>query len=63
MVGEERYDLWWGNVLYGDDSETRAHVKDGSPCFWAEIDYIDDYKRILEYVRLGDVSLKNREEI
>lgn len=63
MVRDERYDLWWENVLYEYSSVTPVHVKDVTPFFWAEIDYIDDYKRILDYVRSGDVSLKYNEGI
>ena len=58
MVGHERYDLWWENVLYEHISEMPVHVKDVSDYFWAEIDYIDDYERILEYLRTGDLSAK-----
>ena len=58
MVRQERYDLWWENVLYEHISEMPVHVKDVSDYFWAEIDYIDDYERILEYLRTGDLSAK-----
>ena len=58
MVGHERYDLWWENVLYEHISEMPVHIKDVSDYFWAEIDYIDDYERILEYLRTGDLSAK-----
>lgn len=58
MVAQERYDLWWENVLYEHISEMPVHVKDVSDYFWAEIDYIDDYERILEYLRTGDLSAK-----
>ncbi len=58
MVRQERYDLWWENVLYEHICEMPVHVKDVSDYFWAEIDYIDDYERILEYLRTGDLSTK-----
>lgn len=58
MVRQERYDLWWENVLYEHISEMPVHIKDVSDYFWAEIDYIDDYERILEYLRTGDLSAK-----
>lgn len=58
MVRQERYDLWWENVLYEHISEIPVHIKDVSDYFWAEIDYIDDYERILEYLRTGDLSVK-----
>lgn len=61
MVIAEMYGLWWENVLYEHNTETPIHVIDVSPFFWAEIDYIDDYQRILDYVRTGDVALKYKE--
>ena len=60
LVAAERYDLWWENVLYGHIDETPVHVRDMSDFFWAEIDYIDDYQRILDYIRTGDRSFKVR---
>ena len=59
-VAAERYDLWWENVLYEHIDETPVHVRDMSDFFWAEIDYIDDYQRILDYIRTGDSSIKVR---
>lgn len=60
LVVAERYDLWWENVLYEHIDETPVHVRDMSDFFWAEIDYIDDYQRILDYIRTGDRSYKVR---
>lgn len=61
MVSAEQYNLWWENVLYEYNIDTPIHIVDVSPYFWAEIDYIDDYQRILDYIEAGDVSLKYRE--
>ena len=62
LVEAERYDLWWENVLYENIDKTPVHVRDMSDFFWAEIDYIDDYQRILNYIRTGDMSYKIRTE-
>ena len=62
LVEQERYDLWWENALYEYITEVPVHVKDVSDFFWAEIDYIDDYKRILEYIRTGNLSVKVKTE-
>lgn len=62
MVSQGKYDLWWENVLYEHILENPVHVRDVSDLFWAEIDYIDDYSRILDYVRTGDLSVKVRPE-
>ena len=34
------------------------YIIDVSDLFWAEVDYIQDYDRIMEYIRTGDVSSK-----
>lgn len=59
MVENEQYDLWWENVLYQYCVEEPIHITDVSDHFWAEIDYIEDYKRINKYLETGDVSCKN----
>ncbi len=51
LVTEEKYNLWWENVLYENLSTTPVYVEDVSDLFWAEVDYIDDYERILNYVK------------
>jgi choline kinase len=51
LVKKEKYDLWWENVLYEHLNETPVYVRDIRGNFWAEVDYIEDYERISEYVR------------
>ncbi|MBO4568905.1 MAG: phosphocholine cytidylyltransferase family protein [Candidatus Methanomethylophilaceae archaeon] len=58
MVKAEKYDLWWENVLYEYIDEDPVYVVDVSDMFWAEVDYIQDYDRIMEYIRTGDVLSK-----
>ncbi len=58
MVKEEKYDLWWENVLYNYLSEDPVRVVDVPDLFWAEVDYVQDYDRIKEYIRTKDVSCK-----
>lgn len=58
LIELEKYDLWWENTLYEYLNEAPVHVKDISQLFWAEIDYFDDYLRILKYIETGDVSYK-----
>lgn len=50
MVADENYDTWWDIVLYSHMSESPVHALDVSDLFWAEVDYIDDYQRILDYI-------------
>jgi choline kinase len=51
MVDSEDYKTWWETVLYSHCDEFPIHTLDVSPYFWSEIDYIEDYERIVEYVK------------
>ena len=44
------YDLWWENVLYHYSDQFPVYVRDVQGHFWGEIDYIEDYARILEHI-------------
>ncbi len=50
LVNEEQYNLWWENVLYENCHEYPVHVLDVEGAFWGEIDYMQDYNRIQDYV-------------
>ena len=50
-VDEEVYNMWWENVLYENSVEHPVFIKDVDGKFWAEIDVIEDYNRILSYLR------------
>lgn len=49
MVEEQCHDFWWEQVLYSMIPERPIWAEDVNGAFWAEIDYIEDYHRILEY--------------
>jgi len=51
MVDGEDYKTWWETVLYSHCDEFPIHTLDVAPYFWSEIDYIEDYERIVEYVK------------
>lgn len=51
MVDKEEYQTWWETVLYDHCDQVDIHPMDTAPYFWAEIDYIEDYERIVEFVR------------
>jgi choline kinase len=51
MVDKEDYKTWWETVLYSHCEEFPIHTLDVAPYFWSEIDYIEDYERIIEYVK------------
>lgn len=49
MIEQQRHGDWWEQILYDMSEERPIWAKDISGNFWAEIDYIEDYNRILEY--------------
>lgn len=50
MVADGRYDTWWDIVLYSHMDVSPVHAMDVSGLFWGEVDYIDDYTRILDHI-------------
>lgn len=49
-VEDEIYNLWWENVLYHYIEEFSVYALDVDGRFWGEIDYIEDYVRILKHI-------------
>lgn len=49
-IEDELYNMWWENVLYNYSKEYPIYALDVEECFWGEIDYIEDYQRILDHV-------------
>lgn len=52
MIDTQQHDLWWENVLYSFVEKYNIKTHDINGLFWAEIDYFDDYERILNYINL-----------
>ena len=50
LIEEEHYDYWWENILYSCSEERDVYIRDIAGHFWAEVDYIEDYERIMEYL-------------
>lgn len=51
LISNNKTDLWWENVLYSFINERNVYVKEiRNDCFWAEVDQIDDYNRILKHL-------------
>jgi choline kinase len=51
LINSGQYDLWWENVLYSfTNGEQDIHTVDVGGRFWAEIDFYDDYERILTHI-------------
>ena len=49
MIDAQRCSDWWEQILYDMRHECPIWANDITGHFWAEIDFIEDYKRILEY--------------
>lgn len=50
-VSLEDYNCWWEDVIYRTvDDGKNVYIKDVAGVFWAEVDYIEDYERIKEFV-------------
>lgn len=49
MIGNQNHNLWWENVLYSFIGERNVNVNDIKGSFWSEIDFIEDYNRIVDY--------------
>lgn len=52
LIDDGQYSFWWENILYSFTEENTDLIStmDVKGSFWAEIDFLDDYKRILNYV-------------
>lgn len=51
MVATEQYATWWETILYSRCHEIDIHTIDAAPYFWSEIDYIEDYEKIVDFVK------------
>lgn len=49
LIETQHHSLWWENVLYSFISERPIYVRDINGKFWSEIDYIEDYHRIINF--------------
>lgn len=51
MIDEQSHGKWWEDAIYSLSGECPVPVKDIAGMFWAEVDFIEDYRRILDYIR------------
>lgn len=49
LIERQQHGLWWENVLYSFIEQIDINVKDINGMFWSEIDFIEDYNKIVEY--------------
>lgn len=58
LIEKQNHNLWWEDVLYSFTEEIDINTKDINGLFWSEIDYIEDYNRIVEYRRTNATTIK-----
>jgi len=63
LVNQGEHTMWWEDLFYCsiDDGE-KVYIEDIKGQFWAEIDFIEDYKRILEYIENKDIQVFCKEK-
>lgn len=49
IISYQQHYLWWENVIYSMIGETDIYIEEINDMFWAEVDYIEDYERILNF--------------
>lgn len=61
LIMSNQHGLWWENVLYSLTNEIDIFTVDVDGRFWSEIDYFDDYERILKYIeKEKTINIKNK---
>ncbi|MDO4325619.1 MAG: phosphocholine cytidylyltransferase family protein [bacterium] len=53
-IRKQEHSVWWENVVYGLVGKEPVFVEEIHGMFWAEVDYIEDYDRILEFRGYAD---------
>lgn len=50
MINTQQHSVWWENILYSMvGSQQPIYVDEMDGLFWAEVDYVEDYQRILHF--------------
>ncbi|MFC3768612.1 NTP transferase domain-containing protein [Paenibacillus sp. GCM10012303] len=57
LIEKQQHGLWWENVLYSFINELNVNVRDVSGIFWSEIDFIEDYNKIVQYRKEKETML------
>jgi choline kinase len=52
LIEKQQHNLWWENIMYSFIGELDINVRDIKGLFWSELDFIEDYNRIVEYRKL-----------
>lgn len=50
LIDAQDHGRWWEDAIYSLSASRDIPVKDIRGRFWAEVDFIEDYRRILDYI-------------
>ncbi|AJP43186.1 cholinephosphate cytidylyltransferase [Alteromonas australica] len=50
LIQQQKHDYWWEDIFYRSNDIKPVIIHDIKGNFWAEVDYIEDYERIKDYV-------------
>ena len=53
LIHAQKHSLWWEDVLYSMTAEHPVLARDVERTFWAEVDYVEDYQRIMDFYESG----------
>jgi choline kinase len=57
LIETQQHSLWWENVIYSMSAERPIIARDVAGAFWGEVDYFEDYERILDFPLTHNPSL------
>lgn len=49
LIDSQNHSIWWENILYSMVGSRPVYVEEMDGLFWAEVDYVEDYERILKH--------------
>lgn len=59
VVEDGDFNLWWENALYSlADDGVKINALDVDNKFWGEVDFYDDYERILKYIKENNIQVQ-----
>lgn len=61
MINTQQHSVWWENIVYDMVDYRNVYVEDVKGLFWAEVDYIEDYYRILKFRNYDPESVDLKE--
>lgn len=53
LINNQEHNKWWEDIIYSLAKKRNIYTVDVRGEFWSEIDYFDDYERILNHIKRG----------